>query len=199
MPIPKRRKGESLEEWRSRIISLETRAGKPPKQAQAIGYSVTGTAREEKAMLTVGITKQQPERWATIRGKRVPLSPKGPSRKPKQPAWGGPHRKASDMMLQLAQDKFATARLSGSDETQGAAPYREIGRLLEGWGVKAGAAKTRSDLEAVRGEAQKEMDRITSEGRWDAAQHDMAAWTAANDAVGCIRLELEGKTLGGTT
>lgn len=73
MPIPKRRKGESLEEWRSRIISLETRAGKPPKQAQAIGYSVTGTAREEKAMLTVGFAKQQPERWATIRGKRVPI------------------------------------------------------------------------------------------------------------------------------
>jgi len=37
MPMPKRRKGESLEEWRSRIIALETRAGKPPKQAQAIG------------------------------------------------------------------------------------------------------------------------------------------------------------------
>jgi hypothetical protein len=48
MPLPKRRKGESVEKWRSRIIRQEIRSGRDPKQAAAIAYQRTGTGRVSK-------------------------------------------------------------------------------------------------------------------------------------------------------
>jgi len=48
MPIPKRRKGERVEDWRSRIIRQEIRSGRSPAQASAIAYSITGTGRAGK-------------------------------------------------------------------------------------------------------------------------------------------------------
>lgn len=72
MPTPKRKKGEKLKDWRSRIISFYIDEGKPPKQAEAIAYDETGTAR--KGMFECSIIKQgEVTQWATIRGKRVPL------------------------------------------------------------------------------------------------------------------------------
>jgi hypothetical protein len=41
MPIPKKRKKETISEWRSRIVKKEIEAGKPQRQAVAIAYSIT--------------------------------------------------------------------------------------------------------------------------------------------------------------
>mgnify|MGYP001613573389 FL=1 len=48
MPEPQKGKGESTEDYRSRLIRHYTKKGRDPKQAQAIGYSITGTSRKAK-------------------------------------------------------------------------------------------------------------------------------------------------------
>jgi hypothetical protein len=48
MPTPKRKKGETISEWRSRIVKKEIEAGKPQKQAVAISYSITKKKKRSK-------------------------------------------------------------------------------------------------------------------------------------------------------
>jgi len=48
MPIPKRKSGESVENWRSRIIKREIEHGYPKRQAVAIAYRITKTDRKTK-------------------------------------------------------------------------------------------------------------------------------------------------------
>jgi len=48
MPIPKRKAGESVESWRSRIIKREIEHGYPKRQAVAIAYRITKTDRKTK-------------------------------------------------------------------------------------------------------------------------------------------------------
>jgi|GEM_PF-2461347 hypothetical protein len=48
MPIPKKKAGERVESWRSRIIKREIEHGKEPRQAVAIAYKITKTDRKAK-------------------------------------------------------------------------------------------------------------------------------------------------------
>lgn len=48
MPRPKRKKGESIQKYRSRLIRHYIREGYPQKQAAAIAYRLTGTGRVGK-------------------------------------------------------------------------------------------------------------------------------------------------------
>ena len=48
MPEPQRGKGESTGDYRSRLIRHYTKKGRDPEQAQAIGYSITGTGRQNR-------------------------------------------------------------------------------------------------------------------------------------------------------
>jgi len=48
MPIPKKKAGERVESWRSRIIKREIEHGKEPRQAVAIAYKITRTDRKTK-------------------------------------------------------------------------------------------------------------------------------------------------------
>lgn len=89
MPLD-REPGESVKAWFSRIVSAEIEAGKPQEQAVAIAYSTTGAGRKKgvKKMVTIrvrakGIQKQEGQpRFATIRGKKVPLYRKIPPMSP---------------------------------------------------------------------------------------------------------------------
>lgn len=47
MPIPSRKKGESAEDYRSRVISTEIKHGKPKNQAVAIAYSKTRGSKKK--------------------------------------------------------------------------------------------------------------------------------------------------------
>jgi hypothetical protein len=48
MPIPKRRKGEKIGAWRSRIIGFLIKEGKTKKAAAGIAYGVTGAGTKRK-------------------------------------------------------------------------------------------------------------------------------------------------------
>ena len=48
MPIPKRKKGEKVTKYRSRIIGFLIGEGKSREQASAIAYTTTGTSRKTK-------------------------------------------------------------------------------------------------------------------------------------------------------
>jgi hypothetical protein len=45
MPKPKRKKGERIKDYRSRLIAHYRRTGRPADQAAAIAYRETGTGR----------------------------------------------------------------------------------------------------------------------------------------------------------
>ena len=48
MPIPPKKKGESVSSYRSKVIETEIKHGKPPKQAEAIGYAKAGEGKKKK-------------------------------------------------------------------------------------------------------------------------------------------------------
>ena len=48
MPIPPKKKGESVSSYRSKVIETEIKHGKPPNVAKAIGYAKAGEGRKKK-------------------------------------------------------------------------------------------------------------------------------------------------------
>ena len=48
MPIPPKKKGESVSSYRSKVIETEIKHGKPPNVAKAIGYAKTGEGKKRK-------------------------------------------------------------------------------------------------------------------------------------------------------